>query len=262
VSIGEMFVAGILPGILMGILVGLVAWRISVVRGYDTAGSSFSAQRMWKALKSSIWGLLAPVVIVGGIYWGVFTPTEAAGVAVIYSLVIGLFIYQSIDLRSLTELARTTAVDTSVVMLIIACSSLFAWVIAIDGTVVAAVREMATLMNSQWQVFLLAAVVLLIAGLFVDGASIYLVIIPLLMPAVNAQAIDLIWFGIFAALAIGIGQFTPPVGVNLFVAARVLNIRFDAILTEILPFLLVSVVGLLLIYLFPAVSTWLPSTMR
>ena len=262
VSIGEMFVAGIVPGILMGVLVGIVSWGLSVHRGYDPSGTAFSFARTWQALKGSIWGLLAPVVIVGGIYWGIFTPTEAAGVAVIYGLLVGLFVYRAINLRDLIDLARTTAVDTSVVMLIIACSSLFAWVVAIDGTVVAWVRDVAAVMDSQWQVFLLAAIVLLIAGLFIDGASIYLVIIPLLMPAVTAQGIDLIWFGIFAAIAIGIGQFTPPVGVNLFVAARVLNVRIDAVVKEILPFLAMSLIGLLLIYLFPALSVWLPSTMR
>lgn len=262
VSIGEMFVAGIMPGLLMGTLVGIVAYGISLRRDYDAGGQPFSLRRAVAALKDSIWGLLAPVVIVGGIYLGVFTPTEAAGVAVIYGLLVGLFVYRELDLGSLVSLARTTAIDTSVVMLIIACSSLFAWVVSVDGAIVEWVRDLARTMHSQWQVFLLAAAVLLVAGLFIDGASIYLVVVPLLMPAVVAQGIDLIWFGIFAAIAVGIGQFTPPVGVNIFVAARVLGVRFHDVIREILPFLLVSLLGLLLIYLFPAVSTWLPSTMR
>src|SRR5690606_31576661 len=231
-------------------------------RNYDQAGQPFSLLRMLRALRDSVWGLLAPVVIVGGIYWGIFTPTEAAGVAVIYGLLVGLFIYRELNLGSLVTLIRNTAVDTSVVMLIIACSSLFAWVVSIDGAVVAWVRELGALMNSQWQVFLVAGIVLLIAGLFIDGASIYLVIIPLLMPAVNAHHIDLVWFGVFAAIAIGIGQFTPPVGVNIFVAARVLGVRFHEVVKELLPFLLISFAGLLIIYFFPAASTWLVSTMR
>lgn len=262
VSIGEMFVAGIMPGLLMGTLVGIVAYGISLRRNYDAGGQPFSLRRALAALKDSIWGLLAPAVIVGGIYLGVFTPTEAAGVAVIYGLLVGLFVYRELDLGSLVSLARTTAIDTSVVMLIIACSSLFAWVVSVDGAIVEWVRDLAATMHSQWQVFLLAAAVLLVAGLFIDGASIYLVVVPLLMPAVVAQGIDLIWFGIFAAIAVGIGQFTPPVGVNVFVAARVLGVRFHDVIREIVPFLLVSLLGLLLIYLFPAVSTWLPSTMR
>ena len=262
VSIGEMFVAGIMPGLLMGTLVGIVAYGISLRRNYDAGGQPFSLRRALAALKDSIWGLLAPAVIVGGIYLGVFTPTEAAGVAVIYGLLVGLFVYRELDLGSLVSLARTTAIDTSVVMLIIACSSLFAWVVSVDGAIVEWVRDLAATMHSQWQVFLLAAAVLLVAGLFIDGASIYLVVVPLLMPAVVAQGIDLIWFGIFAAIAVGIGQFTPPVGVNIFVAARVLGVRFHDVIREIVPFLLVSLLGLLLIYLFPAVSTWLPSTMR
>jgi C4-dicarboxylate transporter DctM subunit len=110
-------------------------------------------------------------------------------------------------------------------------------------------------------VFLLAGVVLLIAGLFIDGASIYLVLVPLLIPAVRAQNIDLTWFGVFVAVAIAIGQFTPPVGVNLFVAARVLNVRIEEILRDILPLLGVSILAMLILYLFPAISLWLPSTM-
>lgn len=262
VSIGEMFVAGVIPGLLMGLLIGIAAYVISVRRGYDGAGKPFSFRAAWNGFKGAIWGLLAPVVIVGGIYFGIFTPTEAAGVAVIYGLVIGIFVYRQISLRGLFELARLTAIDTAVVMLIIACASLFAWVISIDGTIARSVGELAATVDSQWQVFLLAAVVLLVAGLFIDGASIYLVLIPLLMPAVNALHIDLVWFGIFAAIAVGIGQFTPPVGVNLFVAARVLNVSIESTVKEIAPFLLVSVIGLLIIYLFPALSVWLPSTMR
>jgi len=262
VSIGEMFVAGILPGIVMGALIAVAAFVVSVRRGYDPKGEGFVAGRAWTALRNSIWGLAAPVVIVGGIYFGIFTPTEAAGVAVIYGLIIGSLLYREIGIPDLMHLARVTALDTAVVMLIIACASLFAWVITIDGRVVVWVMEVSQAMSSTWQVFFLAAVVLLIAGLFIDGASIYLVLVPLLMPAVRAQGIDLNWFGIFVAIAIGIGQFTPPVGVNLFVAARVLDVRFDRILPDIMPFLLVSILGLVIIYLVPGLSTWLPQTMR
>jgi C4-dicarboxylate transporter DctM subunit len=262
VSIGEMFVAGILPGILMGLILAVVSFIIARRRGYDAVGSEFSIKRCFKAFGTAIWGLLAPIVIVGGIYLGIVTPTEAAGVAVVYGLVIGIVVYRAIGLRDILEIARSTAIDTSAVMMIVATASLFAWVMAIDGTVVQLVRDMSADMHGQWQVFLVAGIVLLLAGCFIDGASIYLVIVPLLIPAVNAQDIDLIWFGIFVALTVGIGQFTPPVGVNLFVAARVLHIRMDDSIREILPFLAASLIGLLLIYLFPAISTWLPSTMR
>jgi C4-dicarboxylate transporter DctM subunit len=156
---------------------------------------------------------------------------------------------------------RLTVGDTAAVMLIVACSSVFAWVITIDGTVVSWVADFASSATAHWQVFLMAGVVLLVAGLFLDGASIYLVIIPLLMPAVRALGIDLVWFGIFVAIAIGAGQFTPPVGVNLFVASRVLGVSLERVVGETGPFLLAALVGLVLVYLFPALSTWLPSMM-
>jgi C4-dicarboxylate transporter DctM subunit len=261
ISIGEMFVAGILPGVLMGALIGIAAYVVSVRRGYEPAGRSWSAAVCLAAMRESSWGLLAPLVIVGGIYLGIFTPTEAAGVAVVYGLLIGWVIYREIRLAQLLELVRATVLDTAVVMLIIACASLFSWVLTIDGTLVTVVADLSARMSAPWEVFLLAAMVLLIAGMFIDGASIYLVLVPLLIPAVRALEIDLVWFGVFVAVNVAIGQFTPPVGVNLFVAARVLEIDFDSVLKDLWPFVAVSIVGLLILYLVPGLSTWLPNTM-
>jgi len=261
ISIGEMFVAGVFPGLMMGVLIALTSYWISVRRNYDAVGQPFSRAVWLEAMRASIWGMAAPLIIVGGIYLGVFTPTEAAGAAVVYGLLVGLLMHRELRLRDLLPILRVTATDTSVVMLIIACASVFSWVITVDGAVVMWVSDLATVLDRQWHVFLFAAVVLLIAGMFVDGASIYLVLVPLLIPAVQAQGIDLVWFGVFVALAVAIGQFTPPVGVNLFVAARVMDVEFDRILPDIVPFVITSIVALWLIYQFPAISTWLPSTM-
>lgn len=261
ISIGTMFVAGILPGLMMAALIAAWAYFESVRRNFDTIDDAPASVPVLRVFVNSIFGLLAPVVIVGGIYLGVFTPTEAAGVAVIYGLLVGMFIYREIGFNDLPGIARTTVIDTAVVMFIVACASLFSWVVTIDGTVVRWVMDFAGSASAQWQVFLLAGVVLLVAGLFIDGASIYLVLVPLLIPAVRAMQIDLVWFGVFVAAAVAIGQFTPPVGVNLFVAARVLRIPVDVILREVLPFIAVAMLVLVLLYLFPAISLWLPSTM-
>lgn len=261
ISIGKMFIAGVFPGLMMGVLIALTSYWMALRRGIDSDSQPFSPRVALAALGASAWGLGAPLVIVGGIYLGVFTPTEAAGVAVVYGILVGVVLHRELRLRDLLPLLRVTATDTSVVMLIIACASVFSWVITVDGAVVRWVVDFTSVIDNSWQVFLFAGVVLLIAGLFIDGASIYLVLVPLLIPAVHAQGIDLIWFGVFVALAVAIGQFTPPVGVNLFVAARVLDVEFDRILPDIVPFVVTSLLGLLLIYLFPGISTWLPSTM-
>ncbi len=262
VSIGAMFVAGIIPGILMGALVGLTNYIICVRRDYDPQGKAFSLAVALRSFMGAIWGLLAPVVIVGGIYFGVFTPTEAAGVAVVYGLLIGLLVYREISFKDLADIARLTVADTSVVMFIIACSSVFAWVVTVDGTVVSWVSAFSAGDRAPWEIFLLVGIVLLVAGVFLDGASIYLVVVPLLMPAVRAEGIDLVWFGVFVAIAIGIGQFTPPVAVNLFVASRVLKVDLDRIVPETVPFLIASFIGLVLVFQFPWLSTWLPSKMQ
>lgn len=261
ISIGQMFVAGVLPGLMMGVLIAATSYYISVRRNYEGIGQAISVAGCLKALRTSIWGLAAPVIIVGGIYWGIFTPTEAAGAAVVYGTLIGVLLHRELRMPDLVQILRTTATDTSVVMVIIACASVFSWVITVDGTAVAWIADLAMTLHSSWQVFLFAGVVLLIAGLFIDGASIYLVVVPLLMVPVHAQGIDLVWFGVFVAIAVAIGQFTPPVGVNLFVAARVMNTSFDHILPDIAPYVVTAVAGLVLIYLFPAISMWLPSTM-
>ena len=262
VSIGEMFIAGLLPGLLLGVLIALCVWMIAVRQGIDAPSVGTSMREVARTGRRAVLGLGAPLVVVGGIYLGVFTPTEAAGVAVFYGLAVGLLVYGEIGFRDLAGIARRTMIDTATVFFIVAGASLFSWVVTLDGQVVGWVLDFAAAVDAQWQVFVLAGLVLLLAGLFIDGASIYLVIVPLLIPAVRIQEIDLTWFGVFVAVAVAIGQFTPPVGVNLFVAARVLDTRIQGILRNILPFVLVSLVALLLIYLFPALSTWLPSTMR
>jgi C4-dicarboxylate transporter DctM subunit len=261
ISIGRMFIAGILPGLLMGVALAGVSYVISVRRGYEGQGKRETGLGFFANLTGSFWGLMAPLVIIGGIYLGVFTPTEAAGAAVVYGVLVGWVVYREITWRELLAIARVTIVDSAVVMLIISSASLFSWILTVDGTVVSLVGDFSAGIHSQWQVFAMAGLVLLGAGLFIDGASIYLVLVPLLIPPAQAQGIDLTWFGVFIAVAIAIGQFTPPVGVNLFVATRVVGIEFDDLLGEIWPFFLASLAALLIVYWFPFLSTWLPSTM-
>jgi len=263
ISIGKMFMAGILPGIMMGIVLAITGYVISKKRGYgfEDRQTRGSLRQVLKALKDSAWGLLAPAVIIGGIYLGVFTPTEAAGVAVLYGIAVGFFIYKEIGVKELLHLAKQTAIDSAVIMLIISGASLFSWILTVDGTIPDLVVALSDRINTNWQVFIFSGLVLLIAGMFIDGASIYLVLVPLLMPTVRAQGIDLIWYGVFIAIVIAIGQFTPPVGVNLFVASRIVDVDFSEICKDIWPVLLASLFCLLLIVLFPFLSTWLPSTM-
>jgi C4-dicarboxylate transporter DctM subunit len=261
VSIGRLFIAGIVPGLLLGLALILVSLAMlrkekNLVR---VAPAPFKEKII--AFKEAFWGLMTPVIILGGIYGGLVTPTEAAGVAVVYGLIIGVFVYREIRLKELWKIFIDASVSSAVVMFIIANASVFAWLLTtgrIGNEIAAALIELTT---NQYILLLLMNLMFLVAGCFLDAASAYYIFVPILLPIIHKIGVDPIVFGVFMTVNLAIGMATPPVGLNLFVACNISGVSFNEISKKVVPFILASLVALLLITYIPAISLALPNAL-
>lgn len=217
-NVGEMFMAGIIPGIMMGVVLAIVVLIEAKKKNIEPAHERRSAKERWDSFKDAFWGLLMPVIILGGIYGGIFTPTEAAAVSVVYGLVVGLFIYREVTLRDLLDIFVDSCKTTGGIMLIIATASLFSYCCTLFGISQAAQALLSSVAGNQFMFLVIVNVIFLIAGCFIDANSAMYIFIPIMLPVANALGYNTIAFGIVATVNLAIGQVTPPVGVNLFVA--------------------------------------------
>lgn len=257
-SIGKIFIAGIIPGIVVGLGFIVVVLITSIRRGYR--GERFGTlKEIWAAFKDAFWGLLSPIIILGGIYGGIFTPTEAAGVAVIYGLLVGLFIYREFRWDGLFKLLADSAVSSAVVMIIIANATVFSWLITSQGVANAISGKLLEMTTNQYQMLLIINVVVLIAGCLIDGISIVYIFMPIFFPIMEFFKLDPIWFGIVLTVNIAVGQITPPVAVNLYPACTIGNVTLSRISKAIIPMVIASVIALMIVTYIPALSTWLPN---
>lgn len=258
VSISALFVAGIIPGILTGLGTILVAWYISRKRGYRGLSKRGSFSELMVALRKSFWALLAPVVILGGIYTGIFTPTEAAVVAVFYSLFVAVVVYRSIGWRDLMEILVDSAVTSSVIMFIVAFAGIFTWAASVTG-VIDTLADMIIKVSPNAVVMIILVNMLLFGlGMLLDAISISYLIMPILIPVLAAFNIDPVFYGVIFISALAIGQATPPVGVNLFTAANLAGCEVDEIAKEAIPYVAMDFVVLIILSCIPALSLYLP----
>ena len=254
-SIGDLFKAGVIPGLVMG--AGLIVTALLVGRKMDLKRQpkATGAQR-WKAFKDAFWGLLMPIIILGGIYGGIFTPTEAAAVAVVYGLIIGVFVYKTVKFKDLKQILIDSASTTATIMFITACASLFAYVLTRARLDVAISNGLINLTNgSTFVFFIIVNILLLIAGCFLDSTSALYIFTPLFVPVAQALGVDMIHLGVVMIVNLAIGLFTPPVGVNLYVACGVANVDLKKISRAVVPLLIASLVVLLIITYIPGIST-------
>ncbi|MBI2001735.1 MAG: TRAP transporter large permease [candidate division NC10 bacterium] len=260
-SIPALFAAGIFPGIVVGLALMIPAYLISRARGY--AGERFGTRaEIWQAFKDSIWGLMAPLVILGGIYGGIFTPTEAAVVAVFYGLFVGAVVHRNLTWTILYSTLRDAALSSAVVMVIVAFAGLFAWAGSTLGAMDKAAAFIISLSGSPWVTILWVNLLLFIAGMLLDAVSIYYVFLPIFLPVMAHFHWDPIWFGVVMTVNLAIGQVTPPVAVNLYVAANLARISLETISRAVVPFVLAMLGALLVIIYLPFLSTWLPKLLR
>lgn len=263
VSISKLFMAGIIPGLLFGTAL-IVAALISLKRREKRTGQMVrlpkaSAQERWKAFKDAFWGILTPVIILGGIYSGVFTATESAGVAAVYGLFVGIFIYRKIKLKDLWDIFVDSAVSTAVVMFIIATASVFAYVLTTNGVPQMMSDAIIAFTDNKILLLLLMNMILLLAGCFLDSGSAMYIFIPILLPVVKFIGYDPMVFGVVATVNLAIGMSTPPVGLDLYVACNASGVTLKDISVQTLRFVGASLITLLLLTYIPQLSAWLPS---
>ncbi len=258
VSVSALFVAGIIPGILTGIATMVVAYFISRRRGYHGSQRRGSFGEILVALRQSFWAILTPVIILGGIYAGIFTPTEAAVVAVFYSLFVAVFIYHSITWRDLIHILVDASVTSSVIMFIVVFAGIFTWAASVIGVIDGAANFIVRMSPNAATMIILVNLLLLALGMILDAISISYLVMPILIPVLTALKIDPLWYGVIFISALAIGQATPPVGVNLFTAANLTKSNIDAIAKQAIPFVLMDVVVLIILSLLPQLSLYLP----
>lgn len=256
-SIGALFLAGVIPGILMAGALMVMVRAISVK--LDLPRHPFpGVGDLWRAFREAFWALMTPVILFLGLFGGVFTPTEAAAVAVAYALVLGLFIYRDFRLADLPRIILETVETTGVVLALVMAASLLAYCLALSQMPQAAGAYLTGLATSPLVFLLIVNVILLVVGCFMEGLAAMLILIPILVPAAMKLGIDPVQFGLMFVLNLMIGTITPPVGVVLYVTAKVANISFERVTKATMPFLVPLLAVLALVTLFPSLSTWLP----
>jgi TRAP-type transport system large permease protein len=261
VSVGSLFLAGIVPGLLMGAYLCLVAYVVSRRRGYPIAKRNTLVEIL-TATRRAIWALIAPVIILGGIVTGIVTATEAGVLAVAYSMAVGFFIHRELRVRDLPQIFCRTALGTAVIMIIVGASGIMGWLVAnmkIGDDVLAGVTA---LTQAPWMILLLMNIFFLIVGCLMDPLAGMLIFIPVFLPLIKHVHIDLVHFGLVVVLNLMIGLLTPPVGYLLFMSAEMAQVSIDAVIREVLPLLGALLAVLILSTYWPGMVMFVPSLFR
>lgn len=261
-SIGDMFIAGIIPGIIIGIALMLVCYITARKRNYKTMTDRPRFSEVSKAFKESFWALLVPLIILGGIYGGIFTPTEAAVVAVVYSVIIGKFVYHELDMRSLYDCLKSTGLINGATSFLIGLSMAFASYLAMAQIPAKMAAWLTTFVDSPFLLLMIINVFLLIIGCFVDNIAAVIILTPILLPVVKMIGIDPIHFGLIITVNLACGFISPPYGINLFVASAISGESIESISKEIIPAFVAMVGCLMLFTYFPIFTMGLLQVIR
>jgi len=257
-SIGALFLAGVIPGLLMAVALMLMVRHLAIRRNMPRHPFEGVAQ-LWLAFRRAFWALMAPVVLFGGLFSGVFTPTEAAAVAVVYALVLGLFVYRELRLVDLPQLIVDTVETTGVVMALVMTAALMGYCISVSRLPQEFGAQLVALTTNPIVYLLIVNVLLLVVGCFMEALAAMLILIPILVPVALKLGIDPVQFGLVFVLNLMIGTITPPVGVVLYVTAKVADVPFDRMARAVLPYLVPLLAVLLLCTLWPPLTTFLPA---
>jgi C4-dicarboxylate transporter DctM subunit len=260
-SVGALFLAGVLPGVIVGISLMLASWYMAKKKGYSgTQGTGLG--RIAASFREAFFALLMPVIILGGIYSGYFTPTEASVIAVVYAVFIGVFVYKELKKEGLREILAKAVVSTAVVMFIIATASVFGWILASEQVPQQVAGLMLSLSDNPVIILILINLVLLLLGTFMETTAAIIITAPVFLPVAAQIGIDPLHFGVIMVVNLAVGMVTPPLGVCLFVGCGIAGITLEDITRALLPFLIIMIIDLAVITFIPAVSMTLPGFVR
>ena len=262
VSISNLFAAGFGPGILVGLVLMVICYFSSKKYGYGQKNRvPFSLHNVGRSFVNAIWALIMPVIVLGGIYGGIFTPTEAAAVAAIYGFIVGTFVYQDLKLKDLPQLLMNSGKGTAMVMIIVGAASSFGWILTSARIPDVIASFMVSLTSSKIGILLVINIFLLIVGCLMDVTAAIIILTPIFLPIIGQFGIDPIHFGIIMTVNLAIGQSTPPLGVNLFVSCGIAKISIEENARAMVKFLIANIIALLLITYIEPISLTIPKLM-
>lgn len=259
VSVSDMFIAGLIPGLVIGILLMIYCYIFSRKHGYHSKLENLSTKEKIRVVWEAKWALICPVIILGGIYAGIFTPTEAAGVAVIYALIVGLFIYKDMKLKDIWQVMSNAAQTCGVMIIIFGTGATFGRILTLEQIPIKLANFMGSVTESTVITLILVNILLLFVGALIDTGAAIVIMTPILLPIVTAVGVDPIHFGVIMSANLAIGFCTPPVGVNLYVASGISGMSIDKVSRGVIPFIFVLLVSLMLITYIPDLSLFLLS---
>lgn len=259
-SVGRIFIAGIVPGMVMALAMMVVVYILSVKRQYPIERRAKLAE-LWLRFREAFLSLLTPVIILGAIYLGVATPTEAAAIAVLYALFIGCVVYREIKLKDLARIFADAALTTALTMAIIATAAIFSWLLIYERVPAIITQAIFSVTTDPSLIMAISIVIFLILGCFMESVAIIMLAVPILYPIIVSVGIDPVHFGIMMLVALMIGLLTPPVGVCLFAVSSVVKTPVENLIKEIWPFYLALLIALLLIAYVPSITLWLPDVL-
>ena len=261
-SVTSLFMGGFLPGLLIGGALMLYSYIYCKVKGYKGHSEPFSGKKAWDAVWEAKWALINPIIILGGIYAGIFTPTEAAAIAALYAFICGAFIHRELDAKGLFKAIATSCCTTGTVMVILACATGFSKILTVEQVPQLVTQTLLEITDSKIVLLILINIMLLIVGCFMDQTPAILILAPILLPVAVSLGLDPVHFGLIMVANLAIGFITPPLGMALFVAARISNTKLEVVLKGIVPFIFLTIGTLTLITFIPQITMFLPNLMK